>query len=139
MNNKGFTLVEMLMVILLLTIITIVVISFAFKAQKTAKEQTTEILKKNIEEASKVLYTEYMYGDKTKLTSITDTNGTITVTLQQLINLGFLQITNDDCEGNNCIKNPKTNEDISNCTVTVTQDNDSNYQITLNSSTCGDL
>lgn len=139
MNNKGFTLIELLGVIVILAILVGIVTPSVMKALKNSDDASYNLMIDNIVTASKSYYEECKYGD------IKNSDGTkkicgsnVNLTLGELVKLGFLTGTNEkvcDSEGNNCttkliIKNPKTEEDISSCNITINVSTNSNGKVT---------
>lgn len=157
-NNKGFTLVEVLAVVAIIAILGIIAVPNVLNIINTSNESSYDILVKNITTASKQLYEEIDYigneifhynengGLTTKITKNKDdqarTKEEITVNLQTLVSNGFLTGNNNpDKNGNNknnkIITNPKTKEDIGACEIIITKTVDNNqntsYKIKNNS------
>ena len=134
LNNKGFTLVEVLAVIVILGIIAGIAAPNVLSTINNSKNKSYDIMISNIITASKSLYEEVEYGgtihnyttndsqaeeiEETTTTEelieesdITDevkiTNNTITISLQTLVSNGFISgtcNTNDTETNNNCKK-----------------------------------
>ena len=122
LNNKGFTLVEVLAAIVIITILGIIADRNILGSLKTSKEKSYEIVVENIVTASKELFEEVYankllevddalyhyddYGNKTtNKIEITDDNK-IETNLQTLVSNGFLSTSN-----NKILLNPKTDEE----------------------------
>ena len=146
-NNKGFTLVEVVVAVVIISILAIVATVSVLGSLKTSKDKSYEIMVDNIKTASISLYEEvdanellgssdyllYLY-DNTGRTGdliekeICDDKECIKVNLQTLVSNGFLNGSNNDkCKvgAANCnfklIKNPKVdgNPDIGSCEITI--------------------
>lgn len=94
MNNKGFTLAELLAVIVILAVIMIVAAPNLSK-QFSKKEKTEQsVLKQKIKNASKIYVAKY-YANK-----VVDSGGTIKFTLSDLEKDGLINLSkNSKCEG----------------------------------------
>ena len=138
LNRKGFTLIEVLAVIVIIAIvggIAIPNIMSTINSGKTASENT---MIENIKTASEQLYKEIEYMDVTlykydndgktddKIEIKKDENY-IEVNLQTLVSNGFLSGTGkDENNAKKKIFNPKTNEDIGDCIIKITKIVDGN-------------
>lgn len=126
MNSKGFTLVELLGVVVILAILVGIITPSILKSLNNGKQTSYDILIENIIVASKSYYEECKYGNL-KDNVGNKRNCDSSITLGELVNLGFLKGTNEkvcDVDGNNCktklvIKNPKTDDDISTCEIKI--------------------
>lgn len=139
MNNKGFTLIELLGVVIILAILVSITTPLVLKSLNSGKEASYNMMIENIVTASKSYYEECKYGDIKNSDGTKKVCGnTVNLTLGELVNLGFLTGTNEkscDSSGNNCttkliIKNPKTDEDISNCNITINVSTNTNGKVT---------
>lgn len=130
MNDKGFTLIEVIAVIAIMGLLAIIITPNVIKVLDQGQQKSYDIMINNIVIASKNFYEECKYGD------IKEDDGSkmicekeVNITLGELVNLGFLTGTNKEvCNDNECITkkviiNPKNNLDISNCNVTIKVDN----------------
>ena len=138
LNNKGFTLVEVLAVVVILGVIGGIATSSVISSINSSKEASYKIMVNNIVIASENLYKEvefdntlYKYEQRgktnNKITIDTATNS-INTNLQTLVSNGFLTGNeNTEQTGSNknkrCIKNPKTKEDIGTCNITIQKGN----------------
>ena len=121
MNNKGFTLVELLMTIVLLAVIIMIAGPSIFNALKSGKQESYGIMISNIKTASITYFEECKYHGSG--INCTINNNKVTVTLQELVDYGFLTATSE-CNDNSCvnvIKNPKDQVDIGACQITIEQ------------------
>lgn len=139
MNRKGFTLVELLGAIVILAIITAIITPSVMRILKNSDEANYNMMIDNIVTGSKMYYEECKYGDiKNSDGSKKICDGNVTLTLGDLVTLGFVTGTNEkscDSSGNNCttkliIKNPITDEDISNCNITINVSTNTNGKVT---------
>lgn len=97
MNKKGFTLVELLAIVVILAVIMVVAAPNMTKQIKKSEEESQNILNQKIENASK-LYAAKYYANKL-------VNGNkVTFTLNDLEQDGLINLK-DKCDG-------KTNEEI---------------------------
>ena len=128
MNNRGFTLIELLGVVVILAVLVGIITPSVMKSLNDSKQVSYDMMIDNIVTAAKSYYEECKYGDIKNNDGTKKVCGsTVNLTLGELVNLGFLSGTNEkscDASGNNCItkliiNNPKTNEDISNCNITI--------------------
>lgn len=133
MNRKGFTLIELLAVIIIIAIIAVLIVPGIIKNVDTARENSYNILIKNIITSAQTYYEECEYGDlsneikyeeyacKIKKDSISE-NNYVEITLGTLANTGFLNIKDiDDNTNKKIVKDPKTDKDISDCTIIITK------------------
>lgn len=159
LNSKGFTLVEVLAVIVIITILGMIVIPSGLSIINSSNNTSYDILVKDITIAGIQLYEEidymkntlYHYNMKGNTNTIIvigesldgndiDTNS-IEVNLQTLISNGLLNSNNNPGKSNNkndkIIINPKTKEDIGECKILIVKVIDENfntsYQIINNS------
>ena len=159
LNNKGFTLIEVLIVIVILGVIGGIAVKSVLSTINTSKDVSYDIMVKNIRIASKTLYEEvdnssiigtgsslYIYNKDGVDTNqkITISNNSISINLQTLVSNGFLDGSNNDCIDDSCLNknkkiilNPKNKTDIGNCNIIITK-NGNSYVITNNSTSNGD-
>ena len=115
MNNKAFTLIELLGVIVLLGILSTVIIPKVVNTMQNSKEIALVTQQEQIKKAA--------YDFLIDHTELLDDNETITIKLGVLKQGGYLPIK---------LKNPKTKKILSNeSTITITKSGN-NYEITLN-------
>ncbi len=125
LNNKGFTLIEVLVVIAMIALIAGIAIPNVLSSINTSKSVSEKAMIENIKTASQELYEEieftgndlYDYNEK-----ILITNNKITVHLQSLVTNGFLTGTGKN--GEKILINPKTGDDIGDCQITITKTTD---------------
>lgn len=95
MKENGFTLIEILAVIIILGVVGLIVMPVVTNSLKESKDDLYEVQISNIREASKTWAADNIY------TLPTEINGSVIVTLDTLQTEGYID------EG---IKNPKTDE-----------------------------
>lgn len=145
LNNKGFTLIEVLAVVAIIAILGLIAVPSVLNTINTSKKAAYDILVDEIKVAGKQLFeeTENMQGVEgfaiyeydrigatpTEITIIKpaeeNRNPYITINLQTLVGNGYLTGTNNNefASNNNSkiILNPKTKEDIGECSITITK------------------
>jgi len=133
MNRRGFTLVELLGVIIILAIVLVIVIPNVLENLNKGKEGSYDILLDNIITASISLYEECeynssVYNNDSDL-SCPPRDNSITITLQKLVDYGFLSGSSyiEQQTTGKKLLNPKTEEDIGDCEVTINKSCNSNY------------
>ena len=139
LNHKGFTLVEVLAVIVIIGVLSGIAIPNVMTSINASKNSSEKILIDNIKTAAQSLYEEVEFlGEDGKLKDgnndiAIDDNNSLEVSLQGLVDNGFLKASNVKDNGNdnedNKLINPKTGEDIGNCKITITKIVDSNYSV----------
>ena len=149
LNNKGFTLIEILGVIAIIAILGLIATPSILNVLKSSNNTTYNILIKNIALAGQQLYEEldntnatlYYYDETGNLgikiiigedkngTSIED--GSLQVNLQTLVSNGLLtgnnNTDNKSNKNNKIITNPKNKEDIGICEIIITKIVDEKY------------
>lgn len=119
-NNKGFTLVELIATIVLLSLIMSIGTYSITKIIKDSKEKDYELLIKEIVDATEIYYQECRFSNNDKIICPNLTDGYYYTTLDTLVDYGYLK-------GNGTVKvddkelfvviDPKTNKDISACQI----------------------
>lgn len=135
MNRKGFTLIELLAVIILVALIGVLVMPSVIDTSNKGKQSSYDILIKNIVIASKSYYEECEYGDLSdskygEYACTIDSEKKITITLSALANTGFLSVKDVDENNKKQVLDPKNNNNISNCQITITKNIDEKYKVT---------
>lgn len=110
MNNKGFTLVELLGTIVILSLLVGISSYSIITVLNNAKKKNYELLIDEIKKASETYYQECVYGNRCQYTE--------DISLKYLVSNGYLSSNNED----NGLTNPITKKDISSCTITVKYD-----------------
>ena len=144
LNNYGFTLLEILAVVVIIGILGLIAIPNVLKSINTGKEASYGILVKDVVVASKQLYEEienigsdlYHYSNNGKTGNLIKiTNNEILVNLQTLVSNGLLKGINNSNRNESLnknykiITNPLNSEDIGSCEVTITKIVDENYNV----------
>jgi len=144
MNNKGFTLIEILTTLVIISLILLIAVPSVASLLNQGKEKSYEILKNNLPTAAENYITECI-GDNTVVCSNIDINQIyestgLTITAGELLNNGFLNVSTDLIENSNSgkkIYNPVTQKDVSNCLkVTIKSDNNYGYIYNVDDTEC---
>lgn len=136
MNRKGFTLIEILAIIVIMSIIAVIISPSVINSFNTSKNKSYELLIKNIKISGENYYQEcenddlsdtYKYG--TLACSIDTSNNSTTITLGNLANLGILKTSKKE-NGHYIVSNPKTSDNINDCEIKIQKNVDSTYKKT---------
>lgn len=129
MNRKGFTLIELIAVIVMISLIMVIVVPNILDIVSESKETSYNTLVKNIVTSSEMYYEECEYGDLSSTTkygsyacSIDTSTSTITIPLSSLANTGFLKVSDTKEVAGKEVKvvlNPRNNIDISDCKIKI--------------------
>ena len=117
LNNKGFTLIEILAVIVILSLLAGIAIPSVLSSINTSKDASYDIMISNIVTASGSLYEEIRYngsglykynldGTHTELIVLAN-DDSISINLQTLVSNGFLNGSNNDCDDVSCTNQNK--------------------------------
>ncbi len=151
LNNKGFTLIEVLAVIAIIAILGLIAVPGVLNSINNGKKSSYNIMISNIKTASQSLYEEVDYmngevytyddsGTKTE-TPLKITDSSITVNLQTLVSNGYLKGTTSEKEGEKklILTNPVDGQNIGSCKITITKETNQagkvNYKIESKSTT----
>ena len=108
LNNKGFTLVEVIAVVVLLSLI-VGIAGYSITAIiKNSKEKDYQLLVKEIKNSVELYYQECNFVDN---------NCNSNITLGFLVNSGFLKGNNVGDDDKSTIMNPNNNVNISQCSI----------------------
>lgn len=109
MNQKAFTLVELLAVIVLISVITVIAVPLVKFANKQINEKNFDAKKEVITQAAEDYGEDYkeiiLYSDLAPTCTVHTSNPCIRVKVSDLMNNGYL--TKDPNEKTNVIRNPK--------------------------------
>ena len=86
MNKKGFTLVEILAVLVILSLLLILTIPSIKNALTNGKNKINEINKKQIEDAAKIIVDEVIYCNMTEITKDALAETSCSIAKTKLIN-----------------------------------------------------
>lgn len=145
LNNKGFTLVEVIAVVVLIAVLGMIAVPNILGTINKSKESSYDILVEDIVIASQQLFEEIEYnnskikkydsGGKTNedisINIDEDSQKYITVNLQTLVSNGLLAGSNNPDEGagnKKIVVNPKDKKDIGECEIKITKIVDSDYK-----------
>lgn len=143
MNNKGFTLIELMATIMLLSVIMTIGTVSVVSAIKTSKEKSYDVLVSNIKTAAKSFYEECensniieteIPGDKCKINT---TDNSLIISYETLLDYGFLKSSSKD-EAGKKIENPKDNSSLNDCMILVTKEVDANDGVSYTYKNAGD-
>ena len=152
MGNRGFTLVEVLAVIVIVTLISAIATSNVLSTIGVGKSKSEEIMIDNIKTASSQMYEEVEFSGTTnangdivsdlldngnKIKILKDTNY-IVFHLQALVDNGFL--TGNGVDNSEVLTNPKTGKNIGNCEVKITKSSNDRFSFSnVSGSNCPNL
>ena len=127
MNRRGFTLVELLAVIIIIGLLSIFIIPNIIAALNNSKEASYNTLLENIVISSQTYYEECEYGNLSDTSrygeyACTITGNRVNTTLSALANTGFLKVTDTKVISGKEVKvvlNPKNDYDMSSCKISI--------------------
>lgn len=140
LDNKGFTLVEIIAVVAIITILSVVVVPSVLNSINNGKQKSYEVLVGDIKIAAKELYEEVysneLLGDTSKLYqySYKDNNivkeseiviqndNSIVVNLQTLVSNGFLSGSTDGNKQKVILNVREDNANMGNCSIKIVRD-----------------
>lgn len=120
MNDKGFTLIELIATILILALVMSIATYSITNVIKRSKEENYNILINNIKDGAEVYYQECKYANNSGI-SCSLSNGSYVITLGDLVKYNYLK--GNDADNQYVIVNPKNDEDIGSCQVKVSYSN----------------
>lgn len=107
MNNKGFTLVEVITTLAILSLLTLILVPTVNSMIQKQNENSL----KELEESIKTSSLNYAKENKWDLDiDCSENKNTVTITLEELLNKNYLTGTIEN--GEEVIKNPQTKENI---------------------------
>ena len=113
LDNKGFTLVELIATIIVLSIVLGIGAYLMIGLIENSREKDYELLIKNINSAVELYYQECKYGN-------VGYDCQNEITLGFLVTNGYLKGNSEDNENKFILVNPKDNVNISNCKIKYT-------------------
>lgn len=134
MNNKGFTLIELMATIMLLSIIMVIGTISVVNILNLSKEKSYTTLVANVKVAAKSFYEECENSGiipteiDSKYCNIADNK--LTISFKTLLDYGFLKSSSKDDENNKKLENPKDNSSLNDCGILITKQIDSNGGVT---------
>lgn len=144
-NKRGFTLVELLAVVVVLGIIGSIVTMSVMNIKKNASDDVFEKLQKEIEDLGPEIYThEMISGDKVAPNSFYNmykNEGEFIITVEELQNKGYLDSiqspykTSETCKGYLKVDTTSGEPEFSaflNCSERKTSGYDDNYEVSSN-------
>ncbi len=111
-NNKGFTLVELIIALAIISILAIIAVPDVLDTVTTSKQELSNILLDDIVTASKNYYEECKYSDKSPSCQQGEP---ITITIKDLLG------STSTSTKSQTIINPTNKEDISDCHITINE------------------
>jgi len=117
MNNKGFTLIELIVTIVILGVVMSIGTYSIISIVNSSKEENYESLIKNIKSAVETYAIECKYA---KTTSVTCSSQ---LTLGDLVKYGYLSGNGKNSDSEYTLVNPKDNKSIASCTIKYTYNN----------------
>lgn len=132
MGNKGFTLIEVLAVIVIIAVLGAITVPGVIGTINRGRDSSYQVMVANIKNASTNLFEEVEYGEgaiyqyhQSGRTSqeVKISSNQITTNLQSLVSNGFLQGVNnkpsESNENSSILINPRNNEDIGTCQILI--------------------
>jgi len=118
MNNKGFTLVELIAIIVLLALVMSIGAISVTTVIKKAKEKDYELLVENIKGAVEMYYQERTYS-KTDVVACpsADASGWINIELGDLVEYGFIKGNAAASDGSLILTNTDDGRDLASCKI----------------------
>ena len=142
LNNKGFTLVELIATIVLLTLVMSVGKYAIINIINNSKEKDYELFIQQVKDASETYYIECGYASNigaidahdgeikaTPIRKLDEDTEDICMelanelTLGKLVTAGFLKANGKNEDGSLVVINPKDKQDISNCQIKISYEN----------------
>ena len=135
MNNKGFTLIELIVTILLLAIIAGIGTYSVINIINSTKLTNYNLLLKNVKTGAETFYNECMYGNNSVIEGAVNTDPDVVscneVTLGALVKYGFVTGNSKKDDAKYKLVNPSNNDDLTVCKIVISTD-DNGFNITNN-------
>jgi len=135
MNNKGFTLIELIVTILLLAIIAGIGTYSVINIINSTKLTNYNLLLKNVKTGAETFYNECMYGNNSVIEGAVSTDPDVVscneVTLGALVKYGFVTGNSKKDDAQYKLVNPSNNDDLTVCKIVISTD-DNGFNIINN-------
>lgn len=118
-NNKGFTLVELIATIVVLSLVMSVATYSVVTIINKSNEKDYQLFIKNIQDGAESYYNECKYMNK----DMDICNSDYTVSLGDLVNYGFIKGNGKDSNGYDTLVNPNDKKNVTNCRIKVSYNN----------------
>lgn len=115
-NNRGFTLVELLATIVLLALVLSIGSIAITSIINSAKDKNYKLLITNVKDGAEVYYQECKYANNSGITCRDD----FTITLGELLKYGYIKGNDTDSSDKYIIVNPLDEKNIGDCTIKIT-------------------
>ena len=137
MNNKGFTLVEVIAVVAILGVVMTIGVYSVVNYLSAGKEKSLDIFKENIKSGMINYYNECKYMSTSACDENLIVGNTLKTTIGDLATSGFLD-SNGYNNGDLIVKDPVTEEDISGCEISLKFENKKFGEVSYTGN-CGSL
>lgn len=121
LGNKGFSLIELLATIVLLSLIVGIAAYSVTTVINKSKEKDYQLLVKEIKNAVELYYQECKYSNGVGIDCPEAIdfmgNDSYSITLNDLVEYGYLKANGDDEDGDGILVNPIDNEYIGECSI----------------------
>ena len=118
MNNKGFTLVELLATLVILALVMSIGTVSIIAIVNNAKAKNYDLLVKNIKDAAELYYQECRYSNNSGISCVT-TGESYQISLGDLVTYGYLKGNSKDDNSAYSLVNPNDKETITACIIKV--------------------
>lgn len=131
-NNKGFTLVELIATIVVLSLVMSIATYSVVTIINKSNEKDYQLFIKNIHDGAESYYNECKYMNK----DMDICNSDYTVSLGDLVNYGFIKGNSKDSNGYDTLVNPKDKELVTNCKIRVSYNKEIKIRDITGSGSC---
>ena len=118
MNKKGFTLIELIVTIVVLSIVMSIGAFSIINIVKNSKEKNYVFLINNIKDGAEVYYQECKYSNNSGI-NCDNNDGVYTTTLGDLVRYGYVKGNSKDKNNNYALVNTLNDNDITECVILV--------------------